>query len=107
MATDRPPEVVREKVDALPGGRVSAAVIFDRELSREEIAKFYLVEAAERPYPMDFDVSGRVISWECRSDEAARWRLTVEIFLVKSFRGDARETGLRPGRRSPEPTAGR
>ena len=107
MATDRPPEVVRERVDPLPGGRASAAVIFGRELSREEIARFYLVEAVSRPYPMDFDVAGRVVSWECRRDEAERWRLALEIFLVKSFRGETRDGAPRPAGRPPEPTAGR
>lgn len=105
MAQDRPPEVVRERVDSLPGGRVSGAVVFDRELSREEIARFYLVEAGARPYPMDFDVAGRVVSWECRRDEADRWRLELEIFLVKSFRSETRAP-LKPDSRRREPTAG-
>ena len=104
MATDPRPEVVRERADLLPGGRASCALILDRELTRDEVARFYLAEAAERPYPMDFDVAGRVIAWECRRDEAERWRLALEIFLVKSFRGEGREAGpLRSGRPT-EPT---
>jgi hypothetical protein len=80
---------VREKVDPIGGGRVSCALVFDRELSREEIARFYLVESGERPAPMDFDVAGRVVAWECRREDEARWRLAIEIFLVKSFRAEA------------------
>ena len=105
MGTDGPPEVVRERVDSLPGGRVSGAVIFDRELTREEIARFYLVRAESRPYPMDFDAAGRVIAWECRRDEEDRWRLALEILLVKSFRGGARSPA-KPESRRREPTAG-
>ena len=94
MATERPPDVVRERADGLGAGRVSCAIIFDRELSREEISRFYLVEHAGRPAPMDFDVAGRVISWECRREDEVGWRLALEIFLVKSFR--AEKTGARP-----------
>ncbi len=104
MATDRPPEVVRERADLLPLGLASCALILDRELTRDEIARFYLVEATDRPYPMDFDVAGRVIAWECRRDEAERWRLALEIFLVKSFRGETREAAARRGGRPAEPT---
>jgi len=106
MATDRPPEVVRERADLLAGGRTSCALILDRELSRDEIARFYLVEATARPYPMDFDMAGRVIAWECRRDEAERWRLALEIFLVKSFRGETPDRAVRSGSRPPEPTPG-
>jgi hypothetical protein len=104
MATDRPPEVVRERADLLPGGRASCALILDRELTRDEIARFYLVEATARPYPMDFDMAGRVIAWECRRDEAERWRLALEIFLVKSFRAEAPDAAARRGGRPAEPT---
>ena len=104
MATDRPPEVVRERADLLPGGRASCALILDRELTRDEIARFYLVEASGRPFPMDFDVAGRVIAWECGRDEAERWRLALEIFLVKSFRGETRDGGGRRSGRAAEPT---
>ena len=104
MATDRPPDVVRERADLLPGGLASCALILDRELTRDEIARFYLVESTERPYPMDFELGGRVIAWECRREEAERWRLALEIFLVKSFRGETRDGGPRRSGRSAEPT---
>jgi hypothetical protein len=104
MASERPPEVVRERVDLLPGNRASCAVILDRELTRDEISRFYLVEASARPYPMDFDAAGRVIAWECRRQDAERWRLALEIFLVKSFRGETRDAASRPGTRRSEPT---
>ena len=88
MASGQPPEVVRERSDRLAGGLVSCAVIFDRELTRDEIAAFYMVESSARPAPMDFELAGRVIAWECRREDETRWRLALEIFLVKSFRGD-------------------
>jgi len=91
MPSERPPDVVREKTDDLGGGRVCCAVILDRELSRDEVARFYLVESVERPAAMDFDVAGRVIAWECRKDDEARWRLSLEILLVKSFRQRPRD----------------
>jgi hypothetical protein len=107
MPVGRPPEVVRERVDAVGPGLISCAVILDRELSRDEIACFYLVEGTGRPAAMDFEVAGRVVAWECRSEEESRWRLALEIFLVKAFRGEsATEPGpeLRPRRsiRPPE-----
>jgi len=98
MASGQPPEVVRERSDGVAGGLVSCAVIFDRELTRDEIAGFYMVESDSRPAPMDFELAGRVIAWECRREEEARWRLALEIFLVKSFRGDAEKR--RPSRPS-------
>ena len=101
MPPGRPPEVVRERTDEVGAGRVSCAVIFDRELTREEIARFYLVESAGRPAPMDFELAGRVIAWECRRDDEARWRLALEIFLVKSFRAEDGER--RPRRAGREP----
>jgi hypothetical protein len=88
MASGQPPEVVRERSDRLAGGLVSCAVILDRELTRDEIAGFYMVDSTARPAPMDFEVAGRVIAWECRREDETRWRLALEIFLVKSFRGD-------------------
>jgi hypothetical protein len=91
MASGQPPEVVRERSDRLAGGLVSCAVIFDRELTRDEIAGFYMVESNGRPAPMDFELAGRVIAWECRREDETRWRLSLEIFLVKSFRSEERE----------------
>ena len=88
MTSGRPPEVVRERSDRIAGGLVSGAIILDRELTRDEIAAFYLVDSSGRPAPMDFEVAGRVIAWECRREDETRWRLALEIFLVKSFRGD-------------------
>jgi len=101
MASERPPEVVRERTDLLPGNRASCAIILDRELTRDEIARFYLVEASARPNPMDFDAAGRVIAWECRRQDAERWRLALEIFLVKSFR-DATISTRWPESRPPQ-----
>ncbi len=96
MAPGKPPEVVRERTDGAGAGYASCAVILDRELTRDEIARFYMVESSGRPAPMDFELAGRVIAWECRRDDEARWRLALEIFLVKSFRADAGERRRRP-----------
>jgi hypothetical protein len=107
MPAGRLPEVVRERVDAIGPGLISCAVILDRELSRDEIARFYLVESAARPAAMDFEVAGRVIAWECRKEEEARWRLALEILLVKSFRVETAPEAApgprtRPAPRTPE-----
>ena len=59
MASGQPPEVVRERSDGVAGGLVSCAVIFDRELTRDEIAGFYMVESDSRPAPMDFELAGQ------------------------------------------------
>ena len=88
MASGQLPEVVRERSDRLAGGLLSCAVILDRELTRDEIASFYLVDGGGRPAPMDFELAGRVIAWECLREDETRWRLALEIFLVKSFRGE-------------------
>ncbi|HEY4229962.1 MAG TPA: hypothetical protein VGO79_07300 [Thermoanaerobaculia bacterium] len=106
METLRPPEVVRERVSRLSGGRVTCALIFDRELAREEIQRFYAQAQDETPRPVDFDLAGRVLRYECDDADESRWRLAAEIYLVKSFReGSRRRTtdtdarlkrGLRP-----------
>jgi hypothetical protein len=106
METPRPPEVVREKVSRLGAGRLSCALIFDRELQREEIQRFYAQPQDESPRPVDFDLAGRVLRYECDEAEESRWRLAAETYLVKSFRdGTRRRTtetdarvkrGLRP-----------
>ena len=93
MEMPRPPEVVREKVSRLGAGRLSCALIFDRELGREEIQRFYAQEQEATPRPVDFELEGRVLRYECDEADEARWRLAAEIFLVKSFReGPKRRT---------------
>lgn len=106
METPRPPEVVRERVSRLGAGRLSGALIFDRELSRDEIQRFYAQTHDTYPRPVDFDLAGRVLRYECDEADESRWRLAAEIYLVKSFReGSRRRTadtdarlkrGLRP-----------
>ena len=90
METPRPPEVVREKVSRLGAGRLSCALIFDRELTREEVQRFYALAHDGDPRPVDFDLAGRVLRYECDDAEESRWRLAAEIFLVKSFRESSR-----------------
>ena len=93
METPRPPEVVRERVSRIGGGRLSCALIFDRELDREEIQRFYSQAPDATPQPADFDLAGRVLRYECDEADESRWRLAAEIFLVKSFReGPKRRT---------------
>jgi hypothetical protein len=86
MDTARPPEVVREKISHVGGGRVSCALIFGREFSSEEVSRFYAMRGEETPAATDFEIGGRVIRYDCEETDEAKWRLAVEIFLVKSFR---------------------
>jgi hypothetical protein len=92
------PEVVREKVSRLAGGRFSCALIFDREFSPEEIARFRSSGSEGSPAASDFEISGRVIRYDCPESEEARWRLAVEIFLVRAFRNAAARPALEGGR---------
>lgn len=78
--------MVREKVSRLGTARLSCALIFDRELQPDEIQRFYSLEPGEAPRPVDFEIEGRVLRYECDEADEARWRLAAEIFLVKSFR---------------------
>jgi hypothetical protein len=106
MDTARPPEIVREKISPVGGGRVSCALIFGREFSSEEVSRFYAVRAEEPPGATDFEVAGRVIRYDCAETDEPKWRLAVEIYLVKSFRAAPksrstesdvrRRLGLRP-----------
>jgi hypothetical protein len=107
MSGLRPPEVVRERVSRLTGDRLACALIFEREFSPEEIARFQSLRADVHPVPADFELQGRVLRYECLESDEARWRLAAEIFLVKTFRAppaperprttDARvRMGLRP-----------
>jgi hypothetical protein len=86
MDGHHPPEVVRERVSRLGGERLSCALIFEREFSPEEIARFYGVQAEGSPAPADFEIESRVIRYDCPEADEARWRLAAEIFLVKAFR---------------------
>jgi hypothetical protein len=85
----RPPEVIREKVNRLTGGRLACVLILDREPTGEEISRFFRLPADDRPVPTDFQVSGRVVTYECADADEAKWRLAAEIFLVKCHRDPA------------------
>lgn len=93
--TVRPPEAVRERVDRLGGGRLSCAVIFDREFTPEEVRRFLAFRGEGEPGPARFRFEGRVVRYDCPEEEEARWRLALEILLVKSLRErrDSRPTG--------------
>jgi hypothetical protein len=105
MEMSRRPEVVREKISRSGPGRLSCALIFDREFQREEVLRFYALRSDAPPAPTDFEIGGRVMRYDCAEADEARWRLAAEIFLVKSSRpapkrtpdSDARlKLGLRP-----------
>jgi hypothetical protein len=106
MEMARPPEVVRERVSRTAGGRLTCALIFDREFQRDEVTRFYALGSDDSPAPTDFEIIGRVMRYDCSEVDEARWRLAAEIFLVKSYRDlpkrRSRETdtrmklGLRP-----------
>jgi hypothetical protein len=106
MEMPRPPEVVREKVSRVREGRFACALIFDREFSAEEIARFRTLRSEEAPGPGDFEISGRVIRYDCPEAEEARWRLAAEILLVRSFReAPGRPSPLDGRRGGPRPPA--
>ena len=102
--TARPPEAIRERVDRLTGGRLACAVIFDREFTAEEVRRFLSLTSAGEPAPARFRLDGRIVRYECPEAEEARWRLALEILVVKSHREGARprrpdarsQLGLRP-----------
>ena len=96
------PAVVRERVSRLTGSRVATAIVFDRDFEASERDGFYRLEASDSPIPEDFEIEGRVIRYECEAEDADRWRLALEIYLVKTFRTPPpttptphRETGIR------------
>ncbi|HEY3204551.1 MAG TPA: hypothetical protein VGL03_12940 [Thermoanaerobaculia bacterium] len=106
METPRCPEVVRERISRVGSEHLSCALIFDREFSRDEISRFYSMASDDPPAAADFEITGRIIRYDCPEADEAKWRLRVEIFLVKSFRqgpkqrpteADARSRmGMRP-----------
>ena len=93
----RPLEVRRQKNDRLAGGKVACAVVFEREFTQEEIRRFLLLPGDD-PNPLAFAFDGRVVRWTCPEDDEPRWRLALEIFLVKTFR----QTTETPKPKSPD-----
>lgn len=61
-------------------------LVLDRDLETDELAKFYRVPAEGTPGPADFLIEGRVVRYECESDDAAKWRLALEVYLAKALR---------------------
>jgi hypothetical protein len=84
-----PPEIVREKTSRLTGGRLACTLILERELTPEEIRHFYSVASDEPPRPLEFQLEGRVLRYDCSVDDEAKWRLSAQIYLVKAFRAAA------------------
>lgn len=81
-----PPEVVRERVSRVAGNRLSCALIFEREFTGDEIARFRALSGGTTPLPKEFELAGRVLRYECLDADEAQWRLAAQIYLVKSFR---------------------
>ena len=92
----RSPEVVRERLSRLGGGRVAGTLIFDREFSGREVSRFYALRSDGKLTPGDFQLSGRVLQYECSEPDEPRWRLAAEIYLVKCFQA---KSPARPGER--------
>jgi len=97
----RPPGVIRERISRLTGSRVSTALVFDRDLGADELASFSSLPPDGDPRPSDFVFEARVVRYECEADDAAKWRLALEIYLVKALRNlpasrpRPRSTGIR------------
>jgi hypothetical protein len=81
-----PPEIVREKTSRLTGGRLACTLILERELTFDEIRRFYALPEGDSPRPIDFQLEGRLLRYDCAPDDEAKWRLSAQIYLVKSFR---------------------
>ena len=89
----RPPEAVRERVDRLGGARLACAVIFDRGFTPEELRRFLALISAGEYAPFRFRLEGRIVRYECPEAEEARWRLALEILVVKSHAASPRRAG--------------
>jgi hypothetical protein len=93
------PAVVRQKTARLTQGRVAITLVFDRDLSAEEMGRFYRQTASDRPAPLDYFIEGRLARYECEPEDEAKWRLAFEIYFVKAFREPnpekPRDTGIR------------
>jgi hypothetical protein len=70
----------------MTGGRLACTLILERELTTEEIRRFYSVPTDDTPRPMDFQLEGRLVRYDCAPDDEAKWRLSAQIYLVKAFR---------------------
>ncbi len=97
MSSARPLEVQRQKSDRLAGGKVACAIVFDREFTEEEKRRFFLIPAAELPGPFEFSFDGRVVRYVSPEEDEPRWRLALEIFLVKTFRQTTDAPKPKPG----------
>jgi hypothetical protein len=86
MTEQRRPVVVRERISRLTGSRIATALVFDRDFTPEEQATFSRLAHEAKPEPGDFEISGRMVRYECEAEEAERWRLAVEIYTVKACR---------------------
>ena len=86
MTSPGPPQVVREKMSRLTGSRVSVALVCDRDLTPDELQRFFSLPSEDSPRPEDFQIETRIVRYECEAEDEPRWRLAFEIFLVKCAR---------------------
>jgi hypothetical protein len=63
--------------------------VFDREFTPEEMRQFYLLPTSDDPNPLAFTFEGRVVRYICPEADEPKWRLALEIYLVKTFRQTA------------------
>lgn len=99
MSSARPLEVQRQKNDPLPGGKVACAIVFDREFTDQEKQRFFATQSAEPPSPSEFSFDGRVVRYVAPEEDDPKWRLALEIFLVKTFRQTTDLPKPKPGKR--------
>jgi hypothetical protein len=100
-----PARVIREKTSRLTHGRVACALVLDRDLTPDELARFVAFPADDEPSPSRFTFEDRVVRYECDQPDEPKWRLAFEIFLAKTFRAsDAEPATLSPAPPPPRKT---
>lgn len=84
------PQVIRERTSRLAQGRIACALVLDRDLTPDEIARFQALPADGEFRPERFNFQERVVRYECDEADESRWRLAFEIFLAKPFSSETR-----------------
>ncbi len=81
----RAPQVIRERSSRVGEDRIACALVLDRDLAPDEIARFHAILSDDEPRADQFHIQERVVRFECAVADEAKWRLTFEIFLAKTF----------------------
>lgn len=79
------PQVIRERSSRLAEARLACALVLDRELTADEVARFHGFSSDEEPRADRFHFQERVVRFECEAADEPKWRLAFEIFLAKTF----------------------